>query len=172
MDNARVMRMSVISVLVFVILLSSCGPGQRSAEQASPAAAASGADVDTPFTTFSQDIQSSEKSLELHPEQTTSVPIVLHNTGTSLWSSSGRYPITISYKWFEHGVMLPIEGERTTLPGPVKPGASVNMQVKIVAPREGRNLVLKITLVQEGVQWFMLAGAKPLELPVTLRRSA
>jgi hypothetical protein len=125
--------------------------------------------VNSPLPSFSEDIQSSVKSLSLHPAETTIVPIILRNTGPVLWSTIGKLPINISYKWFNHGTMLPIEGERTRLPGALKPGDSVQIQVKVVTPEITGDLVLKISLVQEGVAWFMSAGAKPLELLVTVR---
>jgi len=77
--------------------------------------------------------------------------------------------VVVSYKWFDHGVMLPIEGDRTLLPGKVPAGGSVNVTVKGTAPQTGQQLVLKITLVQEGVAWFLTKGAPPLEIPVELK---
>ena len=43
------------------------------------------------------------------------------------------------------------------------------LTVKGTAPEKGRKLLLKITLVQEGVAWFMINGAAPLEIPVELK---
>lgn len=126
-------------------------------------------EVNIPLTAFSEDIESVVKSLELKPAETTLVPITLRNTGPTLWSTAGRAPITISYKWFDHGKIMQIEGERTSLPVPLKPGDSVSVRVKVVAPASTGDLVLKISLVQEGVAWFMTAGGKALELPVAVR---
>jgi hypothetical protein len=125
-------------------------------------------DVNVPLTLFSEGIDSSVKMLDLRPGEKTSFPVVLRNTGPSLWSNSGKYPITISYKWFDHGNMLPIEGKRTVLPNPLKPGDSIDLQVNIVSPGTSGEFVLKVSMVQEGVTWFMTAGAKPLELPATV----
>jgi len=122
-----------------------------------------------PLPSFSEDVQSSVKSLSLHRAETTLVPVTLRNTGPALWSTIGKLPVNISYKWFDHGALLPIEGERTRLPRPMKPGDSVDVQVKVVAPDRTGDLILKVSLVQEGVAWFMSAGARPLELPVTVR---
>jgi hypothetical protein len=52
--------------------------------------------------------------------------------GPALWSTIGRYPITISYKWSDQG--KPIEGERTVLPGRLKPGDSADMKLGVIAP--------------------------------------
>jgi hypothetical protein len=62
--------------------------------------------------------------------------------------------------------MLPIEGERTPLPAMLQPGESLGVEMRVVAPEQGRDLVLKITLVQEGVAWFMSKGGKSLDIPV------
>jgi hypothetical protein len=99
----------------------------------------------------------------------TLLPVTVRNTGDTTWSSAGKFPLTVSYKWFDGDNILPIEGERTALPAAVKPNESVPVQVKVVAPSSGKDLILKITLVQEAVSWFMMSGAKPLEIPVTLR---
>jgi hypothetical protein len=126
-------------------------------------------EVNAPLPSYSEDIRSSVKLLTLRRAERTLVPLTLRNTGPAHWSTAGRDPITISYKWFDRGRMLPIEGERTLLPGMLKPGESVDVNVNVVAPGTTGDLVLKISLVQEGVVWFMNAGAKPLELPVTIQ---
>jgi hypothetical protein len=126
------------------------------------------AEVNAPLSSFSEDIQSSVKSLELRPAERTSVPITLRNPGPALWSTRGQDPITIGYKWFDRGKVLPIEGERTRLPGLIKPGDTVDMKVNVVAPGTTGSLVLKISLVQEGVTWFMTSGARPLEVPAAI----
>ena len=121
------------------------------------------------FLRFPKDIQSPVKvALTLRPGEITLVPITLRNTDTSVLSSAGRNPVRISYKWFDHDTALPIEGERTALPAPLKPGDSVDVKVNVVAPETPGEMILKITLVQEGVAWFMMAGGTPLVLPVTV----
>ena len=122
-----------------------------------------------PLSSFSQEITSSLTLVKAKPSETTMVPVTIRNTTAAPWSSRGRYPITVSYKWFDGGKILPVEGERTFLPTPIRPNESANVNIKVVAPASGKDLVLKITLVQEGVQWFMMAGATPLELPVILQ---
>ena len=42
---------------------------------------------------------------------------------------------------------------------------------RIVAPKDGRSLDLKLSLVQEGVAWFFMRGATPLDIPVQLSRN-
>ena len=59
--------------------------------------------VDSALPSFSEDIQSSVKSLTLNHAETTIVPITLRNTGSALLSTIGKRPIDVSYKWFNHG---------------------------------------------------------------------
>jgi hypothetical protein len=150
--------------LAFAVALCSCGARSPQTEQTSPATET--AEVNSPFTSFTQDIQTSVKSLKLRPAEQTFVSVTLRNTSSVLWASAGKDPVDFSYKWFDRGKMLPIEGERTALPKPLRPGESLTVPVKVVAPETTGELLLKITLVQEGVEWFMTAGAKPLELQV------
>ena len=64
--------------------------------------------------------------------------------------------------------MLPIEGKRTTLPGTVAPGEAVSLAATVVAPDEPGSYVLRVSLVQEGVAWFMSKGAPPLDIPAVV----
>lgn len=156
-----------VRVLCFTPLaffLVSCGSGasDRPAAQAEPGM------MNAPLRVFSEDIQSPLKSLKMKHSEHAFVPVTIRNPTQETWVSEGKYPVTVSYKWFENGKLLGIEGERTVLPAPIKPNDSLPVRVKVVAPATGDALVLKISLVQEAVHWFMFAGAKPLELPVTL----
>ena len=54
-------------------------------------------------------------------------------------------------------------------PGPLKPGDEASFAAKVVAPASGRDLTLKLTLVQEDVAWFMISGATPLEIRVEMK---
>ena len=125
--------------------------------------------AEQPFSSFRQVLTSSTKSLTLHPSQEVKVPIKIQNPGTDRWASVGRYPVTISYKWFKDGQMLPIEGVRTILPSVVAPNQSVNADVRVVAPDQTGNFDLRITLIQEGVTWFMTKSNTFLPIQVTLK---
>jgi len=129
---------------------------------------AAGVVDDQPFTSFSERITSPVRLLNVHPGDTTSVPLTITNTSGDYWVSAGKYPVTLSYKWFDAGKMLGIEGVRTILPQPVNPGRSVSVEARVVVPRDGKNLELRISLVQEGVAWFFIRGAAPLDIPVKL----
>lgn len=161
------MSVSWVRFLVLTSLavaLSSCGTPAPEA----PAGKSGSTQINAPLRIFSEDLQSPLKTLQIKHSEQVLVPVTVRNTLQETLSSEGKYPVTLSYKWFDRGTMLGLEGERTTLPAPIKPNDSLPVRVKVMAPNTGDALVLKISLVQEGVQWFMMAGAKPLELPVTL----
>ena len=121
-----------------------------------------------PLTSFRQVLTSSASGLTLHPKQETTIPLHIQNPGGETWVSEGRYPVTISYKWFQNGRMLPIEGERTLLPAAVGPNQAADANVRVVAPAAAGAYALRLTLVQEAVAWFMLKSNTYLELPVTV----
>jgi hypothetical protein len=126
--------------------------------------------VDKPLTNFSHDITSSVHALTLSPGEVFRVPVTIKNPTAEVWASAGKYPVLVSYMWFDKGVMLPPDSERTMLPSRVPPGGSVAVTVKGTAPQKGQKLLLRITLVQEGVAWFMVKGALALEIPVELKQ--
>jgi hypothetical protein len=64
--------------------------------------------------------------------------------------------------------MLPIEGERTSLPRAIPPKGAADVNVNIEAPPQRGNFRVRITLVQEGVAWFMLVSNRFLEIPVSV----
>jgi hypothetical protein len=125
--------------------------------------------VDAPLVDFSERITSPVENLRVQPGETIMLPVRIMNPTNEQWVSCGKYPINLSYKWFESGRMLNIEGERTLLPRYVKPGEEVFLDAKIEVPREGTNLTLKISLVQEGVAWFFIRGGATLDIPVKLQ---
>lgn len=128
-----------------------------------------GETVDRPLTNFSQEITSAIHELTVSPGGAFQVPVTIKNPTDELWSSFGKYPVVVSYTWFDNGVMLPPESERTPLPVKVPPGGSIMVTVKGKAPQKGQKLLLRITLVQEGVAWFMVNGARSLEIPVEMK---
>jgi hypothetical protein len=126
------------------------------------------AGVEQPLVSFRQILISPTTNLSLHPKQETKVPVRIQNPGSETWISAGRYPVMISYKWYKDSHLLPIEGERTSLPAPVGPNQAVDAAVRVVAPDQTGSFALRITLVQEAVAWFMLKSDTFLELPATV----
>lgn len=161
------------ALCVFFIVLPSvvttaCKSSPES-EQPSSQAPADPNGLNQALTNFSQQITSSVSTLSVSPGQVLTVPVTVKNTGNNRLASAGKFPITFSYKWFDGGRMLPIEGDRTLLPRPLNPGEQASFNAKVVAPDQGQDLTLKLTLVQEGVAWFMTSGGAPLEIPVKMK---
>jgi hypothetical protein len=125
--------------------------------------------LDEPLTSFRQNLTSTTTSLTLHPGQDIKVPVRIENLGAETLTSLGRLPVNVSYKWFKGTEMLPIEGERTGLPAPIRPKQAADVDVRVIAPNEPGDYALRITLVQEAVAWFMIKSNTFLELTVTVR---
>ena len=126
------------------------------------------AGMQKPVTSFRQILISSTTNLQLHPGQDTKITVQIQNPGTEIWTSTGQYPINVSYKWYKGGNMMTIEGERTRLPSPVGPNDAITTDVRVVAPPDPGKYALRVTLVQEAVAWFMIKSNTFLEVPVTV----
>jgi hypothetical protein len=117
----------------------------------------------------SQLISSAIVSLQVKAKQPFRVPLTVTNQTPQIWSSSGTYPINLSYRWVGvNGVPLPDEGVRTKLPEPLGPGKSVDLDAVVAPPSKQGSLTLAFTMVQEGSAWFDGVGGKPLRIPVTV----
>ena len=125
--------------------------------------------LNQPLSSLNQVIQSSAHDLSVAANEKFELPVRIENPGTETWVSAGSAPVNASYKWFLDGKMLPIEGERTPLPKPISPKTSQEMTVHVVAPGQAGKYELRVTLVQEGVTWFMTKSNTYLALPVSVR---
>jgi hypothetical protein len=121
-----------------------------------------------PLAQFTSSTTSSVVKFRSKVSEAVVIPVQVTNTSTESWSSLGTFPITLSYWWFRAGQMLPVEGKRTMLPGTVAPGEAVSLGATVVAPDEPGSYVLRVSLVQEGVAWFMSKGAPPLDIPAVV----
>lgn len=122
-----------------------------------------------PLTDFNQDIRADVSSLNLAPGESLKLLVRIRNPTQSAWSSTGSYPISLSYRWFEGDKMLPIEGARAPLLTPVQPGEQTAAAAHVVAPEREGKLTLKLTLVQEGVTWFLFAGGRTFDIPTMVK---
>jgi len=123
------------------------------------------------LTSFSQEITSPIHEFQVKPGGTYTIDINVKNTGTQPWFG-GRQATSVDagYRWLDSkGSVLPIEGNRAVLDRPaVQPGESDELKLQVVAPPDPGSYTLWISMVQEGVTWFYLQGAKPLVLQVTV----
>src|SRR5690348_12466609 len=109
-----VMRLKAIRALSLAALLVCCvGPACRQSSPSPSVVLEQNLGLQQPLTSFRQVLTSSVDKLTLQPGQEIRVPVHIENPGTETWISAGRFPVTISYKWFKNGELLPIEGERT-----------------------------------------------------------
>jgi hypothetical protein len=125
--------------------------------------------IDEPLRQFSQEVSSPVKSVRANPGQTITIPVTIMNPSNEQWASNGKYPVHLSYKWFDSGRLLDIEGIRTMLPRPVNPGQGISFDARVEVPKYRNNLTLQLTLVQEGVAWFITRGATPLVIEVEIK---
>ncbi len=168
--TGRGLLTSAVRVLLCLLVCLCCvGTACRPSENPAAGPPPTLGGLDQPLTSFRQNLTSSTTSLALHPGQEIRIPVRVENPGSETWVSVGRYPVTISYKWFNGTVMLPIEGERTVLPGPIGPNQALNVEVRVVAPNQPGNFTLRITLVQEAVAWFMAKSNIFLQLPASVK---
>jgi hypothetical protein len=69
----------------------------------------------------------------------------------------------------EHGTLLERDYARAWLPETLKPGASVDVPIEIVAPKTPGNYMLKFDLVSEGIDWFENNGSPTTLKPLVVR---
>jgi hypothetical protein len=124
--------------------------------------------VNNPLSSCDQEITSETRQLRLRPNETIRLSVAAKNTGHDVWESAGREPVVLSYVWYDSGKAVAQEGLRTLLPRPVWPGDTVRLEAQVKAPAQGVALTLKVTMVQEGVSWFLSNGGVPLEIPAVL----
>ncbi len=125
-----------------------------------------------PLTSFSQEITSPIHEFQVEAGGAYTLDINVKNTGTQPWFGGARpMMVAASYRWLDSaGNTLPIEGNRAQLGRPVvRPGESDQLKMQVVAPPDPGSYSLSVSMVQEGVAWFYLRGAKPLVLQVTVK---
>jgi SAM-dependent methyltransferase len=86
--------------------------------------------------------------------------ITIDNDSDATLSSAGRAPVMLSYRWLdEFGKTTVSEGARTPLGKPLLPGEKLTRWMRVLAaPPKG--IIVRVTLVQEGVAWFDAVGVR------------
>jgi len=123
------------------------------------------------LTSFSQEITSPIHEFQVKVGEAYPLDITVKNTGTQPWfGSTPTMSVRVGYRWHDSkGAVLPIEGNRAQLDRPeLKPGETDQLKLTVVAPPTPGSYTLHVSMVQEGVQWFFAAGAKPLVLHITV----
>ena len=93
-------------------------------------------------------IGSVEHDHRFSPGERRAVHFRIHNTSSTPWLPDGQ--VRLSYRWIGRAG----EGERTSFPGPVAPGASAIVPLTVTAPPELGRFELEVDLVHEHVRWF------------------
>ena len=154
-----------VAVCLLAALCWSCGSSSDKADATAPKTEAAVA-LDTPLKSYASKISSSATEVTGKPGDTVDIPVTVTNNGQETWGKTGKFPVDLSYKFFANGAVLPIEGARTELPRPLKPGESVDVKIHVILPPKTDNLVVKFTPVQEAQAWFLGTGGTSLDLPV------
>lgn len=82
------------------------------------------------------------------------------------------FPVHLSYRWLrkDGGAELPIEGVRTPIEPAIAPKSAQVATVRVEAPAESGEYVLRLTLVQETLRWLDRAPAAIYaDAPVAVR---
>ena len=93
--------------------------------------------------------------------------LVLENAGSATWRARGRNGVRISYHWLDPlGNPIVWDGTRTPPSHSVAPGATLEIELPLVAPRPPGSYLLSFDLVEEYRFWFAEVGATTLDVPV------
>lgn len=93
--------------------------------------------------------------------------LILENAGSATWRSRGRTGVRVSYHWLDPlGNAIVWDGARTALARPVAPGATLDIELPVVAPRPPGKYLLSFDLVEEYRFWFAEVGAATLDVPL------
>ena len=94
----------------------------------------------------------------------------LENAGSAPWRSRGTEGVQVAYHWLDPlGNPIVWDGTRTPFPHAVEPGATVEVDLPVLAPRPPGTYRLAFDLVEELRFWFQEVGSLPLELPIEVR---
>jgi hypothetical protein len=98
---------------------------------------------------------------------TTTARVAVENAGTATWRPQPSGGVRASFHWLDQlGNPIVWDGPRTTLPHPIAPGETVELELDVTAPRPPGAYRLAFDLVEEHRFWFAEVGATPLEVDV------
>jgi hypothetical protein len=97
----------------------------------------------------------------LHAGSDIILPLRIENLGRTTWPASGRNSVNVSYHWLNAcGEVVVFDGLRTQLPSDVESKGVAMVPLQVRAPDERGQFQLQISLVQEGVAWFVEKSVK------------
>jgi hypothetical protein len=93
--------------------------------------------------------------------------VAFENAGSATWRSRARTGVRLAYHWLDPlGNPIVWDGTRATLPRPVAPGETIELDVPLAAPRPPGGYLLSFDLVEEYRFWFGEVGSATLDVPV------
>jgi phosphoglycerol transferase MdoB-like AlkP superfamily enzyme len=102
------------------------------------------------------------------------VEVTVRNVGTETWRP--ELADHLSYRWHgDDGAVVVADGERSHLPGPVAPGESVTVQMRVRGPEQPGRYRFEVQMVREHVRWYGApqgASARAARVPVAVFRLA
>ncbi len=98
------------------------------------------------------------------------VRALVTNVSDHVWPA-GRL-IRLGNHWYADGMPARWNDGRTDLTHDLAPGASVELELPVVAPDEPGEYELELDVVQEAVTWWAEVGSEPVRTRVTVRRDA
>jgi SAM-dependent methyltransferase len=98
--------------------------------------------------------------------QTAPVRARVTNVASHTWPA-GRL-IRLGNHWFANGEPARWNDGRVDLPHDLAPGASVELELRVVAPAEPGEYDLELDVVQEAVTWWAEVGSAPVRTSVTV----
>jgi hypothetical protein len=125
--------------------------------------------ADKPLTKFVQEITSDTRLLTISAGKEFVMRVTVKNIGLETWPAGGGYPVDLGYVWYQNEKPLSFDTPRVFLQGNLLPGASQEVDITVKAPTTAGRYTLKFTMLQERVAWFFGAGAKTLDIPVTVK---
>jgi hypothetical protein len=99
------------------------------------------------------------------------LPARVRNNGSSIWPTSGRNPVKLSYRWLttEGGIEI-ADGIRTALPTDLSPSEEAVVAMHVHTPSRPGFYSLVVSLVQEQNAWFVDQDANSgFSLPVEIK---
>lgn len=125
-----------------------------------------------PDSDYREQITALDAPAVMHPGEKVTIRFKVKNLGHSTWpavgNKEGRYQVNIGDRWLDAGGKIEINGAdgRSVMKGDLAPGAEMELQMAVTAPRTPGEYTLEVDMVHEEVTWFYERGATPLHLRV------
>ncbi|HID08506.1 MAG TPA: hypothetical protein EYP10_15320, partial [Armatimonadetes bacterium] len=103
---------------------------------------------------------------EMLAGDTVPVTLKLRNIGTMTWLPTGRYAVTLTYRWRDSSGAIVFQGPDTRLPRPVNNSEEVTINTNLQAPRIPGSYTVEWDLQHGGAVWFSDEGCEVLRVNV------